>query len=120
MPTMKGKRVLTSLYLDPPGHAALKALSERTRIPVAVYLREAVDDLLTKYKVSAPAAGQGEEPETKVLKFRSRGILAGDRHFNRVARDLGYESFEKLEEATKAEKARRRLKRAPKKAKATK
>ena len=54
MATMKGKRVLTSLYLDPPVHKALKGLSESTRIPTAVYLREAIADLLTKYKVKAP------------------------------------------------------------------
>jgi Ribbon-helix-helix domain len=51
MPTMKGSRVLTSLYLDPPAHVALKQLSEETRVPIAVYLREAVGDLLAKYKV---------------------------------------------------------------------
>lgn len=49
MPTMKGNRVLTSLYLDPPAHAGLKRLSDTTRIPVAVFLREAIDDLLKKY-----------------------------------------------------------------------
>lgn len=54
MPTMKGKRVLTSLYLDPPAHQSLKQLSESTRVPVAVYLREAVSDLLKKYGVQAP------------------------------------------------------------------
>jgi predicted DNA-binding protein len=46
---MKGKRVLTSLYLDPPVNEDLKRLSAVTRIPMAVYLREAVDDLLKKY-----------------------------------------------------------------------
>lgn len=51
MPTMRGKRVLTSLYLDPPVHEALKRLSGDTRVPVAVYLREAIQDLLTKYDV---------------------------------------------------------------------
>ena len=50
MPTMKGKRVLTSLYLDPPAAAALRLLSDRTRVPQAVYLREAVNDLLIKYR----------------------------------------------------------------------
>ena len=49
--TMKGKRVLTSLYLDPPVHVALKKLSEATRVPIAVYLREAISDLLVKYDV---------------------------------------------------------------------
>ena len=50
MATMKGKRVLTSLYLDPPVQEALRRLSEETRVPQAVYLREAVDDLLAKYR----------------------------------------------------------------------
>lgn len=50
---MKGKRVLTSLYLDPPMHVALKELSETTRVPIAVYLREAVSDLLAKYCANA-------------------------------------------------------------------
>ena len=59
MVTMKGKRVLTSLYLDPPVHKALRQLSETTRVPTAVYLREAVADLLKKYGVKAPG---GKKP----------------------------------------------------------
>jgi predicted DNA-binding protein len=54
MVTMKGKRVLTSLYLDPPVHRALKELSRASRIPTAVYLREAIADLLGKYGVKVP------------------------------------------------------------------
>jgi predicted DNA-binding protein len=50
MATMKGKRVLTSLYLDPPMYEAIKALSAKTRVPIAVYLREAMADLLAKYR----------------------------------------------------------------------
>jgi predicted DNA-binding protein len=49
MVTMKGKRVLTSLYLDPEVQADLKRLSAYTRVPVAAYLREAVADLLKKH-----------------------------------------------------------------------
>lgn len=56
MATMKGKRVLTSLYLDPPVHEALNQLSAKTRVPKAVYLREAIEDLLVKYDVKVPAA----------------------------------------------------------------
>jgi predicted DNA-binding protein len=58
---MKGKRVLTSLYLDPPAHEALKRLSAETRVPIAVYLREAIDDLFSKYKVKVakPKAKRG-------------------------------------------------------------
>ena len=41
-------------YLDPPAHKALKELSEATRVPIAVYLREAIADLLSKYHVKVP------------------------------------------------------------------
>lgn len=45
-----GKRIMTPIYLDPPQREALKQLSERTRIPMSVYMREAIDDLLKKYE----------------------------------------------------------------------
>jgi len=44
-----GKRIMSSLYLDPPAHEALKRLAAETRVPRSVLLREAVDDLLTKH-----------------------------------------------------------------------
>ncbi len=50
--------MLTSRYVDLEVHEALKRFSAETRIPVATYLREAVDDLLKKYKVP-PARGAG-------------------------------------------------------------
>jgi predicted DNA-binding protein len=48
----KTKRVkqLQSLYLEPAKSTLLDQLSDETRIPKAVLLREAVDDLLVKYK----------------------------------------------------------------------
>ena len=45
------KRVFTGVYFDRPQHNALRQLSTKTRVPLAVYLREAVDDLLKKYGV---------------------------------------------------------------------
>ncbi|MGE0466681.1 MAG: ribbon-helix-helix domain-containing protein [Steroidobacteraceae bacterium] len=39
------------MYFDRPQHDALRQLSITTRVPLAVYLREAVDDLLKKYGV---------------------------------------------------------------------
>ena len=45
------KRVFTGVYFDRPQHDALRALSDRTRVPLAAYLREAVDMLLAKYGV---------------------------------------------------------------------
>ena len=51
MPQKKdpAKRVFTGVYFDRPQHDALRQLSTTTRVPLAVYLREAVDDLLKKY-----------------------------------------------------------------------
>lgn len=51
---MKGKQVATSLYLDPVIYETLKEFSAKTRVPVAEYLREAITDLLAKYKVKVP------------------------------------------------------------------
>jgi predicted DNA-binding protein len=45
-----GNRVATPLYLDQSQKKALKQLSERTRVPMQEYLREAVDMVLKKYK----------------------------------------------------------------------
>ena len=50
MATMKGKRILTSLYLDPSVTEEWRQLSAGTRLPQAVYLREAVGLLLAQYR----------------------------------------------------------------------
>jgi Ribbon-helix-helix domain len=55
MARMVGKRIISSVYLDPAVNTALKGLSDKTRISIAVYLREAVDDLLAKYKIKVRA-----------------------------------------------------------------
>lgn len=47
--TTNRKKVMT--YLDHEQADALKKLSEKTRVPTAAYIREAVDMLLKKYKV---------------------------------------------------------------------
>lgn len=46
----KATKIALLAYLDPPQKAALDALTQRTRIPRSVLLREAVDDLLKKHK----------------------------------------------------------------------
>lgn len=58
MPHMKGKRAVTTIYLRPEVLEALQTLSERRDIPMAQFLREAVDDLLAKHhiKVAKPKA----------------------------------------------------------------
>ena len=50
-------RAALPLYLDHDKAALLALLSEKTRIPKSVLLREAVDDLLLKHKMlTAPKA----------------------------------------------------------------
>jgi predicted DNA-binding protein len=43
------KRVTTTIYLDPEQVKALKRLHEETKVPTAVRIREAIDNLLAKY-----------------------------------------------------------------------
>lgn len=52
------KLLLQSIYLFPEQAELLDLLSARSRVPKAVLLREAVDDLLTKYDwMQQPALG---------------------------------------------------------------
>ena len=54
----KTTRAIESLYLDQNKLDLLKKIATDTRIPRSVLLREAVDDLLIKYKaLRAPRRG---------------------------------------------------------------
>ena len=46
----EGTKVQTPVWLEPKQARRLVRLSNRTHISKQAYLREAVDDLLTKYK----------------------------------------------------------------------
>lgn len=46
---MPRKKVSTTLYLTPEQYDALKKISERTRVPVAVYVREGLDLVIEQY-----------------------------------------------------------------------
>jgi predicted DNA-binding protein len=45
----KGNQKQVTTYYPPTAIEQLKRLSDTTRVPQAVYLREALDDLLKKY-----------------------------------------------------------------------
>lgn len=47
----KGNRTQLLGYYEPGAVEQLRLLSKLTRVPQAVYLREALDDLLKKYSV---------------------------------------------------------------------
>ena len=48
--SQKGKQVQICSYYPPETADKLKKLAEKTRVPLATYLREAADDLLKKYE----------------------------------------------------------------------
>lgn len=45
-----GTKVQSSIFLDVEQHKKLSKLSDKTRVPMQAYLREAVDLLLKKYQ----------------------------------------------------------------------
>ena len=53
------KRKMHSVYLNPEKHELFMQLSRTTRIAQSVLLREAVDDLLKKYRVAEGIAKSG-------------------------------------------------------------
>ncbi len=54
----KGKQKQVTTYYDPDVIEQLRRLSEVTRVPQAVYMREALDDLLKKYAHVLRPAGR--------------------------------------------------------------
>lgn len=48
------KKVSTTVYLTPDQLDALKRLSERTRVPIAEYIREGVQMVLQRHDAALP------------------------------------------------------------------
>ncbi len=48
------KKISTTVYITPEQDARLKALHERTKVPVAEYIRQGIDLVLEKYKGAMP------------------------------------------------------------------
>jgi len=51
---MARKKVSTTIYITPEQNERLKLLHERTKVPVAVYIREGIDMVLEKHVHSLP------------------------------------------------------------------
>lgn len=47
--SMARKKVSTTVYIEPEQAERLKLLHERTKVPVAVYIREGIELVLQKY-----------------------------------------------------------------------
>lgn len=51
---MARKKISTTVYITPEQSEQLKLLHERTKVPVAVYIREGIDLVLEKHKEELP------------------------------------------------------------------
>ena len=51
---MARKKISTTIYITPDQNESLKLLHERTKVPVAVYIREGIDLVLEKHRGEMP------------------------------------------------------------------
>ncbi|MGC4114349.1 MAG: ribbon-helix-helix domain-containing protein [Myxococcales bacterium] len=51
---MARNKISTTVYITPEQNEKLKLLSEKTRIPVASFIREGIDLVLERYKQHLP------------------------------------------------------------------
>ncbi len=51
---MSRKKISTTVYITPEQDAALKRLHDRTKVPVAEYIRQGIDLVLDKYRDQLP------------------------------------------------------------------
>jgi hypothetical protein len=64
---MSRKKISTTIYVTPEQNDKLKLLHERTKVPVAVYIREGIDLVLRHYQHllpgQLPLEGAGDKDE---------------------------------------------------------
>jgi predicted DNA-binding protein len=51
---MARKKISTTIYITPEQNERLKALNQKTKVPVAEYIRQGIDLVLDKYKSQLP------------------------------------------------------------------
>jgi hypothetical protein len=59
---MSRKKISTTIYVTPEQSDRLKVLNERTKVPVAVYIREGIDMVLRHYQHILPGQLPLEAP----------------------------------------------------------
>ena len=88
---MSRKKISTTIYVTPEQNDKLKLLHERTKVPVAVYIREGIDLVLRHYAHLLPGQLPLETPSTTSLRKaateRERVNIDADRRRERELRD---------------------------------
>ena len=54
VPDMARKKISTTIYITPEQNESLKLLHERTKVPIAVYIREGIDLVLKEHQSELP------------------------------------------------------------------
>ncbi len=67
---MSRKKISTTVYITPEQNEALHLLHDRTKVPVAVYIREGIDLVLKQYADQLPGQLSLTEPRTTSKKKR--------------------------------------------------
>jgi predicted DNA-binding protein len=57
---MARKKISTTIYITPEQNEALKLLNQKTKVPVAEYIRQGIDLVLEKYKAQLPGQSSFE------------------------------------------------------------
>ena len=63
--SMSRKKISTTIYITPEQNELLHLLHSRTKVPVAVYIREGIDLVLKKYEDSLPGQRTLEAAQVK-------------------------------------------------------
>ena len=58
---MARKKISTTIYITPEQNERLKLLHDRTKVPVAEYIRQGIDLVLEKYKSVLPGQATFDE-----------------------------------------------------------
>ncbi|MFO0581322.1 MAG: ribbon-helix-helix domain-containing protein [Anaeromyxobacteraceae bacterium] len=62
---MARKKISTTVYITPEQNDRLKLLHDRTKVPVAEYIRQGIDLVLDKYRGALPGQLSLEDLGTK-------------------------------------------------------
>ncbi len=62
---MARKKISTTIYITPEQNDRLKLLNQRTKVPIAVYIREGIDLVLQKHQDELPGQLTLETAEKK-------------------------------------------------------
>jgi ribbon-helix-helix protein len=90
---MSRKKISTTIYVTPEQSERLRLLHERTKVPVAVYIREGIDLVLRQYghllpgqlPLASEPPGPPHVTEPKASQLRHERADRGDRSAEPIA-----------------------------------